>query len=106
MEQDKKEDSVAETLVEQLEASRKEINAIDQELVQLIKERLRIAEEIGRIKQQMGKPIKDVKRGQEVIASCTKQAESLGIPFAAEIIPPIWEKLMEAAVKVEEENKP
>ncbi len=50
MEQDKKEETVADTLVKQLEAFRKEINVVDQDLLQLLKERLRIAQEIGRIK--------------------------------------------------------
>jgi chorismate mutase/prephenate dehydratase len=46
---------------------RKGIDLIDQKLLLLLNERLHIALEIGKIKEEMGKKIYDFKREQEVL---------------------------------------
>ena len=46
---------------------RKEIDLIDQKLLMLLNERLHIALEIGKIKEEMGKKIYDFKREREVL---------------------------------------
>jgi chorismate mutase/prephenate dehydratase len=50
-----------------LKEKRKEIDLIDQKLLTLLNQRLRIALEIGKIKKEMGKKIYDPVREKEVL---------------------------------------
>jgi chorismate mutase/prephenate dehydratase len=54
-------------LLQELKKKRKEIDLIDQKSLILLNQRLRIAEEIGRIKKGMGKKIYDPKREKEIL---------------------------------------
>lgn len=51
-----------------LESLREEIHEIDQQLVQLLQKRIQTALQIGQIKSDLGLPIFDPQREQEVIA--------------------------------------
>lgn len=51
-----------------LESLRKEIHEIDQKLVELLQKRIQTALQIGQIKSDLGLPIFDPQREQEVIA--------------------------------------
>lgn len=50
-----------------MEELRKRINAIDDEILKLISERVALAEEIGKIKKELGIPIKNEEREAVVI---------------------------------------
>ena len=52
---------------QKLKKKRKEIDLIDQKLLTLLNQRLRIALEIGKIKKEMGKKIYDPEREKEVL---------------------------------------
>ena len=54
-------------LLQKLKKKRKEIDLIDQKLSTLLNQRLRIAQEVGRIKKEMGKKIYDPGREREVL---------------------------------------
>jgi len=54
-------------LLQELKKKRKEIDLIDQKLLTLLNQRLRIAEEIGKIKKGMGEKIYDPKREKEIL---------------------------------------
>jgi chorismate mutase len=54
-------------LVKRLKENRTKIDLIDQKLLGLLNQRLLIAQEIGKIKKQMGEKISDPKREQEVL---------------------------------------
>jgi chorismate mutase-like protein len=54
-------------LLQELKKKRKEIDLIDQKLLTLLNQRLRIVEEIGKIKKGMGKKIYDPKREKEIL---------------------------------------
>jgi chorismate mutase/prephenate dehydratase len=54
-------------LSQKLREKRKKINLIDQKLITLINQRLRIALEIGKIKKEVGKKIYDPKREKEIL---------------------------------------
>jgi chorismate mutase-like protein len=54
-------------LFRKLKEKRKEIDLIDQKLSTLLNQRLRIAQEVGRIKKEMGKKIYDPGRESEII---------------------------------------
>jgi len=54
-------------LLQELKRKRKEIDRIDQKLLILLNQRLRIAQEIGKIKKETGKKIYDPKREKEIL---------------------------------------
>ncbi len=54
-------------LTQKLKKNRKELDLIDQKLLTLLNQRLRIVLEIGKIKKEMGKNIYDPKREKEVL---------------------------------------
>ncbi len=54
-------------LPQKLNKMRKKINLLDQKLLTLLNQRLRLALEIGKIKKEMGKKIYDPKREKEVL---------------------------------------
>ena len=47
---------------------RERIDGIDQQMIELLNERMHCAQEIGRIKKAAGKPIRDPARERDVIA--------------------------------------
>ena len=54
-------------LLQELKKKRKEIDLIDQKLLILLNQRLRIAQKIGKIKKEMGKKIYDPEREKEIL---------------------------------------
>jgi chorismate mutase len=54
-------------LLQELKKKRKEIDLIDQKLLILLNQRLRIAQKIGKIKKKMGKKIYDPEREKEIL---------------------------------------
>jgi chorismate mutase/prephenate dehydratase len=54
-------------LLQRLKNRRRKIDLVDQKLLSLLNQRLRIALEIGKIKEQMGAKIYDPKREKEVL---------------------------------------
>ena len=58
---------VGSNLSQKLREKRRKIDLIDQKLLSLLNQRLRIALEIGKIKEQMGTKIYDPKREKEVL---------------------------------------
>ena len=62
-----------------LEELRKKIDDADQQIVRLIAERIRVAEEIGEIKKGQGKQIEDTTREQVVLQHITELADKEGL---------------------------
>lgn len=58
-----------------IEEHRKRIDAIDEEILKLIEERVSEARRIGDEKKRLGKSIKDPAREEEVIAHVTKSTK-------------------------------
>jgi len=54
-------------LSQKLKNRRRKIDLIDRKLLPLLNQRLRIAQEIGKVKKQMGEKIYDPKREKEVL---------------------------------------
>ena len=71
---------------------RERINALDQRLVELLNERTRVVEEIGRIKRDCGMPIYEPKREEEVLRNI---AEHNGGPMAQEAARRIFERIID-----------
>jgi chorismate mutase/prephenate dehydratase len=83
-----------------LRALRKEIDAVDAEIVGLIAERLRIAEEIGREKRKDGKLIVDGDREQTVMRNIKRVATAKGV--SVHHIEAIYEQIIKASRRTEE----
>lgn len=71
---------------------RERINALDQRLVELLNERTRVVEEIGRIKRDCGMPIYEPKREEEVLRNI---AEHNAGPMAQEAARRIFERIID-----------
>lgn len=53
--------------MERLHELRKRIDMIDEQIIELLDERVRIAREIGEIKRELGLPTRDERREEEVL---------------------------------------
>ena len=78
---------------EQLEAYRKQIDSLDQRIVELIQQRARVVEEVGNIKREAHLPVTVPAREQLVI----ERAQELAAegPLPAESVGRIYQKLVE-----------
>jgi chorismate mutase len=63
--------------LKKLKTKRKEIDLIDQKLLILLNQRLRIVLEIGKIKKEMGKKIYDPVREKEVLEKLKRKNKGL-----------------------------
>jgi chorismate mutase len=78
---------------EQLAAYRRQIDSIDQRIVELFQERARVVEEVGNFKRQAHLPVTVPSREQQVIAKARDLAK--GGPLPADAIGRIYQKLVE-----------
>ena len=71
---------------------RSQIDVVDRQIVELLNQRTRIVEQIGRIKKQMEMPIYEPKREDEVFANAI--ASSAG-PLPPEAVKRIFERIID-----------
>jgi len=64
---------VRSALPEKLIKKRKELDLINQKLLTLLNQRLRIALEVGKVKREMGKKIYDKEREKEILDRLTQK---------------------------------
>lgn len=81
----------------ELETIREEINNIDNEILELLEERMELAQEIGEYKKEHGIDILDKAREAQVLEHC-KQHTSL----SPEFVEKIFKEIMEESRKVQE----
>jgi chorismate mutase/prephenate dehydratase len=84
-----------------LEDLRKQIDEVDSRIVELIGERIRIAEEIGRGKKAEGKLIEDKERENKVLENVRKIARDKKIYISQEDIEGIYQRIMAACKNIE-----
>lgn len=75
----RKEDVNSEEYHAALEKLRQQINQLDDELMQILSQRMRIAEQIGRYKKDNNITILQTNRWNEIIERATKQGEKIGL---------------------------
>lgn len=81
-----------------IEDWRKEIDRIDEELVELLNERSKCAIEIGRLKRELGLPVYSPNRESEVI----KHVTSLnGGPLEPEAVRRLFERIIDESRSIE-----
>ena len=78
---------------EQLAAYRKQIDSLDQRIVELIQQRARVVEEVGNIKREAHLPMTVPAREQQVIERAQELAGEGPLP--AEAVGRIYQKLVE-----------
>lgn len=87
----------------ELAIEREKIATIDFQILQLISERLTIAQHLGTIKKNEGLSIRDYKVEQQVLTRCLKQAKELDI--SVNMTQKLVDLLLNEAIKVQEEKE-
>jgi chorismate mutase len=75
-----------------LAEARKTIDAIDVQLLELLNQRTRVVEEIGRAKEALEMPIYEPKREEDVFRSVTGQSRG---PLIADAVKGIFERIID-----------
>jgi chorismate mutase-like protein len=78
---------------EQLETCRRQIDSLDQRIVDLLQERARVVGEVGKIKRAANQPVTVPGREQQVIAKAEEFAKNGPLP--AEAMRRIYQKVVE-----------
>ncbi|MBM3748138.1 MAG: chorismate mutase [Acidobacteria bacterium] len=81
-----------ETALQALETCRDQIDVLDRRILELLNERTRIVEEIGRIKQELNLPIYEPRREDEVFANVTEHNHG---PLPAEGVRRVFERIID-----------
>lgn len=82
-----------------LEELRKEIDAIDHELVELLAKRMHVVDEVGKVKKELQIEPLDTNRWQEVLESKLAMARELGL--SEEFVKKIYDFIHEHALELE-----
>jgi chorismate mutase len=88
-------------LVPEIQASRNEISKIDQKIIQLLGERMRMVQEIAQIKKEKNISVYQEKRWQELIAQHLQQgnAEGLNMDFIVKLFDSIHLESIDKQIK-------
>lgn len=78
---------------------RAQINKIDQKLLEAIKERIVVMQQIGEMKKSQNIDVRDFEREDSKIAMLKKQAQELNIP--ENIIMAVWNVFFENSLEIE-----
>ena len=77
---------------ERLEEYRVSIDSIDRRIVELINERTRVVEEIGRVKREAQLPVYEPKREEQVFANITSANQG---PIPSDSVKRIFERIID-----------
>ena len=87
--------------MEQLAECRRKIDILDVRLLELLNERTRVVEEIGRIKQHLSLPIYEPKREEEVFRNVTLHN---GGPLSPEAVKRVFERIIDEMRNIQKEE--
>lgn len=79
---------------------RKKIDQIDQKILKLLSQRVKIVEQVGLYKKERGIKIKDPRREKEILAKKAEQASSLGL--SPDFVKKLWQLFFKESYKIEE----
>jgi len=80
---------------------REQIDRLDQQLVDLLNERMSCAQEIGSIKKAAGRPVRDPERERLLLDKLKAYNEG---PIKSDSLEAIYRQIIQAAVDLEEEE--
>lgn len=86
-------------MINQLDGFRKQIDKIDDQIVNLLAKRMHVVKKVGVFKKQQNIPPLDANRWQQVLNSKMEEAKSLGLN--PEMIKEIYEIIHKFALKIE-----
>jgi chorismate mutase-like protein len=78
---------------------RARIDAVDQQLVDLLNQRLQYVLEIGKLKRQHGRPVQDPERERAILARLTAYNQG---PLSSQAIEDLFTRIMQEARHLEE----
>lgn len=87
--------------MEQLAECRRKIDILDVRLLELLNERTRIVEEIGRIKHDLSLPIYEPKREEEVFRNVTSHNSG---PLSAEAVKRVFERIIDEMRNIQKDE--
>jgi len=85
----------------QLEEYRKEIDTIDEELLQILQKRFTVVKKIGKLKKENNTPPLDEARWKIVLEKVKEKAKKYSLP--EKFVEKLYEEIHETALKMEEE---
>lgn len=85
-----------------LEIWRKQINALDQDLIVSLAKRMNIVRKIGKLKKEHGLAPLDEKRWQEVLESNTLKAQKLGL--SKDVIKKMYRLIHKYSLEIEKKS--
>ncbi len=83
----------------ELEKLRGSIDKVDSRILELLNERAKIAQDVGRVKQSAGKTFYVPSREEDLVRKLTKQSPG---PFPITGIRPVWKEIISASLSLEQ----
>ena len=80
---------------------REEIDTIDSELITLLESRLKLTDEVGKIKEKINKTFQDIKREEDILA----RIESLETKYPKEELKSLFRQIMSTSLSKQIENE-
>ncbi|HMD48647.1 MAG TPA: chorismate mutase [Bryobacteraceae bacterium] len=87
--------------MEELAECRRKIDALDMRLLELLNERTRIVEQIGRIKQHLSLPIYEPKREDDVFRNVTEHNSG---PLSSEAVKRVFERIIDEMRNIQKDK--
>ena len=89
---------------ENLQELRRQVSQIDRDILNLLNQRQKLVQEIGKIKKQQQLPIRDLKREEQVLQKLYEFSELQNILLTREDIYQIYQSVMQVALKLQKKN--
>ncbi|OGL59829.1 MAG: hypothetical protein A3J27_14415 [Candidatus Tectomicrobia bacterium RIFCSPLOWO2_12_FULL_69_37] len=86
-----------------LAALRRRIEECDAEIVRWVNARLKVCQEVGRVKNERGMAVRAPEREREVIAKALRLSQG---PCSPEVLEKLFRLLIDAAIALEEGEQP
>ena len=91
--------------IKELSKYRKEIDDIDEKILELLNYRAKIAKDVGELKKKYNKPIFNPKREQEIFERLKVLNQNFGEEFPTEAIAPVFREIISACRSLEDDIK-
>tara|TARA_Y100000816_G_scaffold24973_1_gene16085 strand:- start:798 stop:1070 length:273 start_codon:yes stop_codon:yes gene_type:complete len=80
---------------------REEIDTIDSEIITLLESRLKLTNEVGKIKEKINKTFQDIKREEDILA----RIESMDTKYPKEELKSLFRQIMSTSLSKQIENE-
>jgi chorismate mutase len=84
-----------------LEALRRDIDAVDQQILKLLHARVRLVMQVGEYKRERGLPVYDPARERQLLERLSKAAEP---PLDADTVRRVFERLVDESRRIEQHH--